>query len=60
MYQVKEIKSYLQMQADLVIEHKKTEEDFFNVIKECYYKIKDMNKFASEFLNINNKKYNPI
>ena len=51
-YQLKEIKSFLQMQADLAIDHKKSEEDFFKVIEECYNKINDIKKLASEFLNI--------
>ena len=52
MYQVKEMKSYLQMQADLVIDQKRTEEDFFKVIEESYSKIKNIEKVASSFLNI--------
>ena len=50
-YKVKEIKSYLQMQADLAIDNKKPEEDFFKIIEECCNKIKDINNFAREFLS---------
>jgi len=49
-YPVKEIKSHLQMLADLAIENKKSEEYFFEVIKESDNKIKVIENFASGFL----------
>ena len=49
-YQVKEIKSYLQLQADLTFDKKKTENDFFKIVEDCYNEIKIIKKFSLDFL----------
>lgn len=45
-YQIKDIKSNLQMHANLAIERKRNEADFFQLIEDCYNRITDLIKSA--------------